>query len=74
MNLFIPILYVCLNGHCEFLQQLTVYSDEQECRMMALRKKEWYTANTTASVDTSCISAPAQVKEETAKPKPKEKV
>ena len=42
--------------------------------MMALRKKEWYTANTTASVDTSCISAPAQVKEETAKPKPKEKV
>jgi hypothetical protein len=73
MNLFIPVLYICLNGHCEFLQQLAVYPDEEMCKQVVAIKREWYKENTKATVDTTCISAPAKVMEEDAKPKPKRK-
>ena len=72
MNLFIPVLYICLNGHCEFLQQLTVYPDEETCRQVVETKREWYKENTTATVETTCIIAPAKVLEEDVKPKRKE--
>ena len=72
MNLFIPVLYICLNGHCEFLQQLTVYPDEETCKQVVAVKREWYKENTTATVDTSCIIAPAKVVEQDVKPKRKE--
>jgi hypothetical protein len=73
MNLFIPILYICVNGSCAFLQQMTVYVDEDECKQVVAEKKEWYLANTAAKVDTTCIYAPAKVMEEDAKPKLKPK-
>lgn len=71
MNLFIPVLYICLNGHCEFLQQIAVYPDEQDCKTLVAEKKAWYLSNTTATVDTTCIIAPAKVMEQDAKPKKK---
>jgi len=71
MNLFIPVLYICLNGHCEFLQQLAVYPDEEECKQVVMVKKEWYEKNTTATVEVTCIAVPAKVMEEDVKPKPK---
>jgi hypothetical protein len=74
MNLFIPVLYICLNGHCEFLQQLTVYPDEQECKAIVAEKKEWYKTNSTATVETTCIIAPAKVMENDVKPKRKETI
>lgn len=69
MNLFIPVLYICLNGHCEFLQQLTIYPDEEECKTVVAEKKAWYLANSKATVDTTCIIAPAKVMENDVKPK-----
>jgi hypothetical protein len=73
MNLFVPVLYICLNGHCEFLQQLAVYPDEEECKQVVMVKKEWYEKNTTATVETTCITVPARVMENDVKPKRKEK-
>jgi len=73
MNLFIPVLYICLNGHCEFLQQLAVYPDEEMCKQVVAVKREWYEGNANATVSTTCIIAPAKVLEEEIKPKPKRK-
>jgi hypothetical protein len=64
VNLFIPVLYICLNGQCAFLQQLAVYQDEAECKQSVAEKKDWYKKNTNATVDTSCIIAPAKVMEQ----------
>ena len=72
MNLFIPILYICMNGSCAFLQQITVYADEDECKQVVTEKKAWYKENTKATVDTTCIYAPAKVLESNVKPKRKE--
>jgi len=73
VNLFIPVLYICLNGHCEFLQQLAVYPDEEMCKQVVAVKREWYEGNANATVITTCIIAPAKVLEEEIKPKPKRK-
>ena len=73
MNLFIPVLYICLNGHCEFLQQLAVYPDEEICKQVVAVKREWYEGNANATVSTTCIIAPAKVLEEEIKPKLKRK-
>ena len=64
MNLFIPVLYICLNGHCEFLQQLAVYPDEEECKQLVLEKAEMYKKIDGATVEVSCIAAPAKVMEQ----------
>ena len=72
MNLFIPVLYICLNGHCEFLQQLTIYPDEQECRQVVLEKSEMYKKMPNVTVEVTCIIAPAKVMENDVKPKRKE--
>lgn len=69
MNLFIPVLYICLGGHCDFLQQLAVYPDEKVCKQVLAEKAEWYKTNTEAKVDTICIKAPAEVMEEDIKPR-----
>ena len=74
MNLFIPILYICMNGSCAFLQQITVYADEDECKQVVAEKKAWYKENTKATVDTTCIYAPAKVLESNVKPKRKEAI
>jgi hypothetical protein len=73
VNLFIPVLYICLNGHCEFLQQLAVYPDEEMCKQVVAVKREWYEGNANATVSTTCVIAPAKVLEEEIKPKPKRK-
>jgi hypothetical protein len=69
MNLFIPVLYICLNGHCEFLQQLTVYPDEESCKQMVLEKAEMYKKMANVIVQVTCITAPAKVMEKDVKPK-----
>jgi hypothetical protein len=74
VNLFIPILYICMNGSCAFLQQITVYADEDECKQVVAEKKAWYKENTKATVDTTCIYAPAKVLESNVKPKRKETI
>ena len=32
MNIFIPVLIICLNGNCEFMQAQTYYKDEAQCK------------------------------------------
>ena len=32
MTVFIPVLFICLNGNCEFMQAKTYYRDEVQCR------------------------------------------
>jgi hypothetical protein len=31
MMIFIPILIICLNGNCEFMQGQTYYKNEDQC-------------------------------------------
>jgi hypothetical protein len=53
---------------------MTVYPDEQECKAIVAEKKEWYKTNSTATVETTCIIAPAKVMENDVKPKRKETI
>jgi hypothetical protein len=32
MEIFIPVLFICLNGNCDFMQAQTVYRNEAQCR------------------------------------------
>lgn len=32
MTIFIPVLFICLNGNCEFMQAQTYYTEEAQCR------------------------------------------
>lgn len=54
MSIFIPVLYICMNGHCEFLQQLTHYTDRAQCMAAVTEKKQEY-AKMGATVDATCI-------------------
>jgi len=38
--LYIPVLFVCMNGNCEFMQSLTSYKSEQQCRSSVEVQKE----------------------------------
>lgn len=31
MSIFIPILFVCFNGHCEFMQTRVFFKTEEQC-------------------------------------------
>jgi hypothetical protein len=32
IEIFIPVLFVCFNGNCEFMQAQTSYRSEAQCR------------------------------------------
>ena len=32
MTIFIPVLFICLNGNCEFMQAKTYHKTEAQCR------------------------------------------
>ena len=72
MNLFVPVLYICLNGHCEFLQQLAVYPDEEECKQVVLAQADKYSKINGVTVEVTCVAVPAKVREEDVKPKRRE--
>jgi hypothetical protein len=38
--LYIPVLFVCMNGNCEFMQAQTSYKSEQQCRAAVDAQKE----------------------------------
>jgi hypothetical protein len=33
MEIFIPVLFICMNGNCDFMQAQTVYRSEAQCRV-----------------------------------------
>ena len=39
-TIFIPILFVCMNDHCEFMQTMRYYTRETECRATLDEQKE----------------------------------
>jgi len=40
LNIFVPILWVCINGHCEFIQQNTYFTSEAECAQAVRKQKK----------------------------------
>jgi len=32
MEIFIPVLFICMNGNCDFMQAQTHYRSEAQCR------------------------------------------
>jgi hypothetical protein len=55
----IPVLYICVAAHCEFLQQLTHYADRKQCMEAAEAKKQEY-IRLGAKVDATCIDLVVQ--------------
>ena len=43
-----------MNGHCEFLQQLTHYTDRAQCMAAVTEKKQEY-VRMGAKVDATCV-------------------
>jgi len=59
MSIFIPVMYICMNAHCEFLQQLSHYVDRQQCMKVVQIKKQDY-IEMGATVDATCIDLVVQ--------------
>jgi len=38
--IYIPVLFVCMNGNCEFMQAQITYKSEQQCRAVVDAQKE----------------------------------
>ena len=38
--IFVPVLFVCMNGNCEFMQTQNWYKSEQQCRVAVDAQKE----------------------------------
>jgi hypothetical protein len=40
MNIFIPVLFICVNDHCEFMQASRYERSEKECRTSIETQKQ----------------------------------
>ena len=40
MNIFIPVIIICLNNTCEFMQAQTYYLNEEKCRASLDEQKQ----------------------------------
>ena len=38
--IYIPVLFVCMNGHCEFMQSQIWFKAEQQCRSAVDTQKD----------------------------------
>ena len=38
--IYIPVLFVCMNGNCEFMQSMKYFTRESECRVALESQKE----------------------------------
>ena len=39
MTIFVPILIICLNGNCEWMQAQTYFQSEEACRASLTKQK-----------------------------------
>lgn len=66
MTIFIPVLWICINAHCEFMQQRGYFTDEEACkesvRVQKQRMRDMATeANgTITELEGTCIDARIQ--------------
>ena len=40
MEIFIPVLFICMNGNCDFMQAQAVYRNETQCRVSIDNQKK----------------------------------
>ena len=40
MTIFIPVLVICMNSTCEFMQAKTYYRDQAQCRAVLEEQKQ----------------------------------
>jgi len=40
IEIFIPVLFMCLNGNCNFMQAQTFYKSEAQCRVSIDNQKK----------------------------------
>jgi hypothetical protein len=38
--IFVPVLFICMNGNCEFMQAQTRFKSEQQCRTALESQKD----------------------------------
>lgn len=57
--IYIPVLYICVAAHCEFLQQKSYYLDREMCMAVAEEKKQDY-IKLGAKVEATCIDVTVQ--------------
>ena len=64
IEIFVPVLFVCMNGHCEFLQAKTSYKTETMCwesinvkKVRMLEMVEKIEEGKISTLEGSCISA-----------------
>ena len=55
----IPVLYICVAAHCEFMQQRTHYTNRQECMEVAEKQRQEY-VKLGAKVEATCIDVVVQ--------------
>jgi len=41
IEIFIPVLFMCLNGNCNFMQSPNVYKSEIQCRLLINNQKAY---------------------------------
>ena len=63
MSIFIPVLFVCMNGLCEFMQQNEYYKSDEVCRKVVQAKKQEMTGKFGAKIEATCIEANVSTKE-----------
>lgn len=63
MSIFIPVLVICVAGHCEFMQQRDYYKSDEACRKVVQIKKEEMTEKFGAKIEATCIEANISTKE-----------
>ena len=63
MTIFIPVLWICLNGHCEFMQQTRHFTDEEACieavraQKQKMRDMATEAGETITQLEGTCINA-----------------
>lgn len=63
MTIFIPVIWICINAHCEFMQQQGYLIDEQECTEEVVKQKQKMremvevTDGTITQIEGTCIDA-----------------
>lgn len=74
MIIFIPVLVICMNGTCEFMQAKTYYSSDAQCRAILDVQKQ-HMRNIAEQADSSrieylegtCIDADVNIRSKTEK-------
>jgi hypothetical protein len=68
MIIFVPVLIVCLNGTCEFMQAKTYYSSDAQCRAVLDTQKQHMQEISRGKIDLlegTCIEADVKVRSKT---------